>query len=88
MSSGFDKSNKLGASFTVSRRAGATSSYDVINKYFGISGMPIVSSNYWNLLRARTPEEVLLDSEGVKCAETLADNFDFLLKAIKGARGI
>ena len=83
MSSKFDKRRKVGASFTVSRRAGATGSYDIINKYFGISGMPIASSNYWNLLRAKTPEEVEFDIEGVRCAETLADNFAYLISAIK-----
>ena len=64
------------------RRAGATSALDQINKYFSISNMPIVSSQYWNMVYGTTPEEVKKDEEGMQTMRTLGNNMAWLLKCI------
>ena len=64
------------------RRAGTTASFDVINKYFTISSMPVVSSNYWNHVHGRRPEDVLQDEEGLMTLTNLAKNMAWLLKCI------
>ncbi len=81
-STGFDKTMKVGAAIAVARRGGTVASYDVLNKYFGISGMPIATSQYWNEVHGREPGEALQDGEGLQTMRTLARNMVFLMKAI------
>ena len=81
-SSHFDKTMKVGAAITVARRAGTTAAFDVINKYFTISGMPVVSSEYWNVLHGRAPGEAKADGEGLRTVRVLAKNVAFLIKSI------
>ncbi len=78
-----DKTMKVGASIVSCRRGGNTSSFDVLNKYFTISGMPIASSQYWNMVYGNTPEEVLQDKEGLQTMRTLGKNMAFLMKSIQ-----
>ena len=78
----FDKSMKVGASVISSRRAGSTSAYDEINKFFAISGMPIASSQYWNAIHGREIGEVQEDLEGLQTMRVLARNVAFLVKSI------
>ena len=73
---------KVGAAVVSCRRGGNTSSFDVLNKYFTISGMPIASSQYWNMVYGNTPEEVRQDKEGLQTMRTLGRNMAFLMKAI------
>ena len=73
---------KVGASIISSRRAGSTSAYDEINKYFGISNMPIVSSTYWNEVHGSNEKDVEKDLEGLQTMRNLAKNMAFLIKAI------
>ena len=75
-SSRFEKRMKVGAAFVTARRGGCTASFDLINKYFAISQMPIATSSYWNLMH--TGE----DPEGESTALTLAKNAAFLMKSI------
>ena len=56
--------------------------FDMLNKYFTISNMPIVSSQYWNMVYGNTPEEVLQDAEGLQTMRTLGRNMAFLMKSI------
>ena len=65
---------KPAAAISSARRAGTTSTYDQLNKYFGISNMPIVSSQYWNMVHGNNPEEVLKDEEGMQTMRTLGNN--------------
>lgn len=78
----FDKSMKVGASVVVARRGGLSSTYDELNKFFGISGMPIASGQYWNSLHGGKPGEVEQDPEGMQGMRTLARNMAFLMKSI------
>lgn len=82
-SSHFDKTMKVGASIAIGRRGGLSATFDELNKYFTISNMPIVSSNYWNSLHGRGKKEVLEDEEGLQTLRVLAKNMTFLLKSIK-----
>lgn len=82
----FDKTMKLGACVISSRRAGSTSVYDEIHKYFGITGMPIVTSTYWNEVHGYTEEDVEKDLEGLQTMRNLAHNMAFMLKAINDAK--
>ncbi len=82
-SSHFDKTMKVGASIAIGRRGGLSATFDELNKYFTISNMPIVSSNYWNSLHGRGKKEVLEDEEGLQTLRVLAENMTFLLKSIK-----
>ena len=75
--------NKLGAGVVSCRRGGATSTFDQINKYFTINNMPIVSSQYWNMVHGNTPEEVVKDEEGMQTMRTLGNNMSWLLKCIE-----
>lgn len=75
--------NKPAASIVSCRRGGATATVDQLNKYFGISNMPIVSSQYWNMVHGNTPEEVRQDAEGMQTMRTLGDNMAWLLKNIQ-----
>ncbi len=77
-----DKTMKVGAAVVSCRRGGASATFDEINKYFTISGMPVVSSQYWNSVHGNTPEEVRQDKEGMQVMRTLGKNMAFLLKSI------
>lgn len=78
----FDKTMKVGASITAARRGGTTAAFDVLNKYFTISGMPIASSQYWNQVHGAVPGEAVQDGEGMQIMRTLARNMTFLLRSI------
>ena len=77
-----NKTMKVGATVVSSRRAGSTSAFDDINKYFTISSMPIASSTYWNEVHGHTPEQVEQDLEGLQTMRNLGANITFLMKAI------
>lgn len=77
-----DLSMKVGASVVVARRGGASSTFDELNKYFTISGMPICSSNYWNSVHGQSKAEALQDEEGLQTIRLLARNMVFLMKSI------
>ena len=79
----FDKSMKVGAAVAVARRGGTTATFDVLNKYFTISNMPIVPSQYWNNVHGRMPGEALQDAEGLQTMRQLARNMAFLVKSIQ-----
>lgn len=79
----FDKRDKVGAAVVCARRGGCTAAFDVLNKYFTISGMPVVSSTYWNQVHGANAEDALLDEEGMQTMRNLARNAVFLAKAIK-----
>lgn len=81
-SSNFDKTMKVGASIAVARRGGTTATYDLLNKYFAICGMPIATSQYWNSVHGMAPGEAKEDAEGLQTMRTLARNMIFLMKAI------
>lgn len=81
-STGIDVTMKVGASVVSCRRGGNTASFDVLNKYFTIAGMPIASSQYWNMVYGSTPEEVHKDLEGLQTMRTLGRNMAFLMKSI------
>ena len=78
----FDKTMKVGASVTVARRGGCSATFDELNKYFTISGIPIASSQYWNSVHGGAPGEAELDAEGMQTMRTLAGNMSFLMKSI------
>lgn len=71
---------KPGASVAVARRGGASASFDVLNKYFGISQMPVAGSTYWNSVHGRTPGEASQDAEGLQTMRNLAKNMAWMLK--------
>lgn len=77
---------KVGASVVSCRRGGAATAFDQINKYFTISGMPVVSSQYWNQVHGNTPQEVMQDEEGMQIMHTLGNNMAWLLKCIEAGR--
>ncbi len=77
---------KPAAAIVSCRRGGASAAFDQLNKYFSISNMPIVTSNYWNQVHGNTPEEVLQDEEGVQTMEILADNMAWLLECIEAGK--
>lgn len=81
-SSHFDKRSKVGASVVVARRGGCSSTFDELNKYFSISGMPIATSQYWNSVHGRKVGEATQDLEGLQTMRTLAKNMIFLMKSI------
>ncbi len=74
---------KPGAAVVSARRGGTASSFDVINKYFGISSMPVVSSTYWNMVYGNTSDEVRRDEEGMQTMRNLGRNMAYLLKCIE-----
>lgn len=74
---------KPGAAIVSCRRGGASAAFDQLNKYFTISNMPVVSSQYWNQVHGNTPEEVLKDAEGLQTMRTLGNNMAWLLKCIE-----
>ena len=77
---------KPGAAVVSCRRAGATAALDELNKYFTISGMPVVSSQYWNMLHGNTPEEAAQDKEGLAVMRLLGDNMAWLLRCIEAGK--
>lgn len=77
---------KPGAAVSVARRAGCTASVDVLNKYFGISNMVSVGSNYWNIVFGRVPGEAKQDAEGLQTMRSLARNMAWLLRCIEKGR--
>lgn len=78
-----DKTMKVGASVVVCRRGGASAAFDVLNKYFSISGMAIAGSQYWNMVYGLKPGECAQDTEGLQTMRTLARNMTFLMKSIE-----
>ena len=78
----FSKHMKVGAAVVSCRRGGNTASFDVLNKYFTISGMPVASSTYWNQVHGFTADDVKKDLEGLQTMRNLARNMSFLMKAI------
>ncbi|SDW79375.1 hypothetical protein SAMN04487759_1571 [Kandleria vitulina] len=81
-STGFDKRMKVGASVVVARRGGCSSTFDELNKYFTICGMPVASSQYWNSVHGREKGEANKDLEGLQTLRALARNMTFLMKSI------
>ena len=77
---------KPAAAIVSCRRGGATASFDQLNKYFSISQMPIVTSQYWNMVHGFTPDDVKKDLEGLQTMRTLGNNMTWLLKCIKAGR--
>lgn len=78
----FSKTMKVGASVVIARRGGASATFDELNKYFTITGMPIASSQYWNSVHGLEPGEAVQDIEGLQTMRTLARNMTFLMKSI------
>ncbi|MFO7923080.1 MAG: flavodoxin family protein [Bacteroidales bacterium] len=77
---------KPAASVVSCRRGGATATFDQINKYFTISNMPVIGSQYWNMVHGNTPEEVKQDKEGLQIMRTLGGNMAWLLKSIEAGK--
>ena len=78
----FDKTMKVGASVVAARRGGLSATFDELNKYFTICGMPVASSQYWNSVHGRMPGETEQDKEGMQTMRSLARNMAFLMKSI------
>ena len=78
----FPKTMKVGAGVTVARRGGCSATFDQLNKYFTISGMPVASSQYWNSVHGAKPGQAEEDAEGMQTMRTLARNMSFLMKSI------
>ena len=78
----FDKTMKVGAAVACARRGGLSSTFDELNKFFTISGMPVASSQYWNSIHGAAPGEAEQDAEGLQIMRTLAKNMSFLMKSI------
>ena len=81
-SSSFDTTMKVGAGVVIARRGGCSTTFDQLNKYFTISGMPVVSSQYWNSVHGLVPGEANQDPEGLQTMRVLARNMVFLMKSI------
>lgn len=79
----FDKTMKVGAAVASARRGGLTATFDELNKYFTISGMPVASGQYWNGIHGNNAEQALQDGEGLQMMRTLAKNMAFLMKSIE-----
>lgn len=82
----YDMHMKVGAAVVSARRGGTTASFDVLNKYFSISGMPIATSTYWNIVHGFTADDVRKDKEGLQTVRNLARNMSFMIKAIADAK--
>lgn len=78
----FDKTMKVGASVVSARRGGLSSTFDELNKYFTICGMPVASGQYWNSIHGANADDALQDAEGLQSMRTLAKNMIFLMKSI------
>ena len=85
-STSFSKQMKVGAAVVSCRRGGNTATFDVLNKYFTISGMPVASSTYWNQVHGFTAEDVKKDLEGLQTMRNLARNMSFMIKAFADAK--
>lgn len=85
-SSGRSMAFKPGASVAVARRGGTTASFDVMNKYFGISQMPVAGSTYWNLVHGCTPGEAAMDEEGLQTMRNLGRNMAWMLKCLEAGK--
>ena len=85
-STSFSKHMKVGAAVVSCRRGGNTASFDVLNKYFTISGMPVASSTYWNQVHGFTAEDVKKDLEGLQTLRNLARNMAFMIRAFADAK--
>ncbi len=85
-STSFSKQMKVGAAVVSCRRGGNTASFDVLNKYFTISSMPVASSTYWNQVHGFTAEDVKKDLEGLQTMRNLARNMSFMMKAFAEAK--
>ncbi len=77
---------KPGAAIVSCRRGGATAAFEQLNKYFTISNMPVVSSQYWNMVHGNTPDEVRQDLEGMQVMRVLGRNMAWLLKSIQAGK--
>lgn len=84
--SGADMKYKPASAIASARRGGTTSTIDDLNKYFQINQMPVVSSNYWNIVHGNTPEEVVQDEEGMQTMRLLGKNMAWLIKSINAAK--
>ena len=78
----FDKRMKVGAAVVAARRGGLSSTFDELNKFFTISGMPVASGQYWNSIHGAMPGEAAQDAEGLQSMRTLAANMAFLMRSI------
>lgn len=78
--------NKLAAGVVSCRRGGATSTFDQLNKYFAMNNMPIITSQYWNMVHGSKPEDVLKDEEGLQTMRTLGNNMAWILKCIEAGK--
>lgn len=78
----FDKTMKVGAAVASARRGGLTATFDELNKFFTISGMPVASGQYWNGIHGNSAQEAVQDGEGMQMMRTLARNMSFLMKSI------
>ena len=85
-STSFSKQMKVGAAVVSCRRGGNTATYDVLNKYFTISSMPVASSTYWNQVHGFTAEDAKKDLEGMQTMRNLARNMAFMIKAFADAK--
>ena len=81
-STSFDKTMKVGAAVAVARRGGTSTTFDELNKYFTICGMPVASGQYWNSVHGRDTGEAVGDEEGLQNMRTIAENMSFLIKSI------
>ena len=85
-STSFSKQMKVGAAVVSCRRGGNTASFDVLNKYFTISGMPVASSTYWNQVHGHSAADVKKDLEGLQTMRNLARNMSFMIRAFADAK--
>lgn len=85
-SSGGSFAFKPGAAVAVARRGGTSAALDALNKYFGISQMPVVGSTYWNMVHGRNGEDAKLDAEGMQTMRNLARNMAWMLKCFEAGR--
>ena len=83
---GYAFAGKPGTSVVSARRGGTAASFDVINKYFGITQMPVVSSSYWNMVYGKTPDEVRQDEEGLQTMRNIGHNMAYLLKCMQAGK--
>jgi multimeric flavodoxin WrbA len=82
----YDMHMKVGAAVVSARRGGTTASFDVLNKYFSISGMPVATSTYWNQVHGFSADDVKKDAEGLQTMRNLARNMAFMIRAIADAK--
>lgn len=80
---GIDKTMKVGAAVVTCRRGGNTATFDVLNKYFTMTGMPVASSQYWNMVYGGSAEEVAQDAKGLQTMRTLGRNMAFMMKSFR-----